>query len=114
MKARGVTDSVLVDLLHELQLEGLIGHYPDGLDAIQDWSEVLSGGDQQRIAMARVFYHKPQYAILDECTSAVSLDVEDYFYSHCRELGITLITIAHRPSLWRYHQVRTLKYSNGS
>ena len=37
--------------------------------------------------MARLFYHKPQFAILDECTSAVSVDVEDYIYSHCRTVG---------------------------
>lgn len=36
------------------------------------------------VQMARLFYHKPQFAILDECTSAVSVDVEDYIYSHCR------------------------------
>lgn len=38
--------------------------------------------------MARLFYHKPQFAILDECTSAVSVDVEDYIYSHCREVSM--------------------------
>ncbi len=37
--------------------------------------------------MARLFYHKPQFAILDECTSAVSVDVEDFIYSHCRKVG---------------------------
>ena len=37
--------------------------------------------------MARLFYHKPQFAILDECTSAVSVDVEGFMYSHCREVG---------------------------
>ena len=37
--------------------------------------------------MARLFYHKPQFAILDECTSAVSVDVEGFMYTRCREVG---------------------------
>lgn len=40
------------------------------------------------LQMARLFYHKPQFAILDECTSAVSVDVEDYIYSHCRKVSV--------------------------
>ncbi|XP_035769936.1 ATP-binding cassette sub-family D member 3a [Neolamprologus brichardi] len=54
--------------------------------------------------MARLFYHKPQFAILDECTSAVSVDVEDYIYTHCRTVGITLFTVSHRKSLWKHHE----------
>lgn len=60
------------------------------------------------VKMARLFYHKPQFAILDECTSAVSVDVEDSMYRYCRQENITLFTVSHRRSLWKHHEVSLL------
>jgi len=59
--------------------------------------------------MARLYYHKPRFAILDECTSMVSVDIEAKMYTHCKELGITLFTVSHRQSLMKYHEIN-LKY----
>jgi len=106
MADKKITDNDLFQLLDSVQLRELVDKRKasGGWDSIEDWADVLSGGEKQRIAMARLFYHRPKFAILDECTSAVSVDVEKYMYLHCRKLEISLITISHRPSLWKYHE----------
>lgn len=103
MKRRGRTDGDLDEHLTRVQL-GYLLQREGGWDAIEDWIDVLSGGEKQRIAMARLFYHCPQFAILDECTSAVSVDVEGSMYQYCRQVGITLFTVSHRRSLWKHHE----------
>ena len=103
MRAKGITDAHLMDILKVLDLDSLVASYEKGWDAEAEWRETLSGGLQQRVAMARLYYHKPKYAILDECTSSVTLETEKVMYETAKALGITLMTVSHRRSLWKYH-----------
>lgn len=103
MKRRGITDEDLLKIMENVKLAHVVARETDGWNANNDWADVLSGGEKQRMAMARLIYHKPLYAILDECTSAVSVDVEGHLYTYMKEQGITLITVSHRETLWKYH-----------
>ncbi|CBF89509.1 putative peroxisomal ABC transporter (PXA1) [Aspergillus nidulans FGSC A4] len=102
MRDAGVSESALQKILDDAHL-GYLPSREGGWDSRKEWKDVLSGGEKQRMAMARLFYHEPRYAFLDEGTSAVSSDVEGLLYEQAKERGITLITISTRASLKKYH-----------
>lgn len=98
-----LTHSGMVELLKNVDLEYLLDRYPPEQEV--NWGEELSLGEQQRLGMARLFYHKPKFAILDECTSAVTTDMEERFCTKVRAMGTSCITISHRPALVAFHDV---------
>ncbi|OXB69740.1 UNVERIFIED_CONTAM: hypothetical protein H355_015654, partial [Colinus virginianus] len=96
-------DDHLEQLLDTVGLNYVLKRCPQGWDTWGDWEDILSGGEKQRMAFARLLFHKPVFAILDEATSAVSVDLEGTLYRRCGEAKITLITISHNISLLKYH-----------
>ena len=75
-----------------------------GLSATTAWDDVLSLGEQQRLGMARMFYSRPVFGVLDECTSACSVDVETQLYEKAAGLGIACVTLSQRLALPEFHR----------
>ncbi len=110
---REIADEELLRLLEKVNLPDLAARF-DGLDADLDWAKVLSVGEQQRVAFARVLLAAPRYAILDEATSALDIANEDSLYEQLAASDTTLISVGHRPSILKYHpQVLELTGNGG-
>ncbi|MEG4011537.1 MULTISPECIES: ABC transporter ATP-binding protein/permease [unclassified Microcoleus] len=75
-----------------------------GFEADLDWTEILSLGEQQRLAFARLLLTEPRYAILDEATSALDLKNEQHLYEQLQATKTTFVSVGHRLSLLKYHQ----------
>lgn len=101
-----LSDSQLTDILEVVELQYLLGR-EHTFDSVNDWQDVLSGGEKQRMALARLIYHKPKFAILDECTSAVAIDVEQKIYKYLSEqMDCTLLSVSHRvKQLAKFHHL---------
>lgn len=98
------SDEELDRILCQVNLSGLAERF-GGFNAQKDWSDVLSLGEQQRLAFARILVTKPKYAILDEATSALDVKNEEHLYSLIVDTGTTFISVGHRPSLKQFHQI---------
>ena len=97
-----LSDEQLLEILEQVHLPRLAERV-GGLGAVQDWEKLLSVGEQQRLAFARVLVHEPSIVILDEATSALDSDNEASLYERLRDSGTTLISIAHRAAVLRHH-----------
>ena len=100
------TDAQLIEALHWALLPDLAGQ----LDQWNTWGQKLSGGEQQRLALARVFLKQPQWVFADEATSALDAQTENLLYQRLVDLLATrqggLVSIAHREGVARFHTKR--------
>ncbi|MGB3355061.1 MAG: ABC transporter ATP-binding protein/permease [Mycobacterium sp.] len=99
------TGSITDDDLHAVLDEVALPHLAARLDEEQDWAKVLSPGEQQRIAFARILLTKPQAVFLDEATSALDEGLELMLYRLVRtELPDTIVvSVSHRSTVEQHH-----------
>ena len=97
------SDDHLLSVLNEVNLSSLSTRYPN-LDVKQDWPRILSLGEQQRLAFARLLLNSPRFAVLDEATSALDIETEKKLYNLLKKRDLSMISVGHRPSLKDFHQ----------
>ena len=96
------SDDHLRSVLELVNLGVLVQRYPD-FNVKQDWPRLLSLGEQQRLAFARLLLNSPRYVVLDEATSAVDVKTERHLYNLLAERNIAFISVGHRPTLTAFH-----------
>jgi putative ATP-binding cassette transporter len=99
-----IKEERLYEVIEKVGLSYLTERF-GGLNIQQDWSEILSLGEQQRLAFGRFLIAKPKYVILDEATSALDINNEEKLYNFLREMSTTFVSVGHRPTLRKFHQV---------
>ena len=98
-----MSDRELEEILQQVNLENLLNRV-NGFDTEVRWENILSVGEQQRLAFARILITCPSFTILDEATSALDLSNEENLYKQLQETETTFISVGHRESLFNYHQ----------
>ena len=98
------TDTQLTEVLKQVNLPDLADRYNEGFDTVEEWGDVLSLGEQQRLSFARVLIHQPAYTLLDEATSALDRGNEEQLYHHLAAAKTAYVSVGHRESLENYHQ----------
>ena len=96
------SDQHLRSVLEEVRLSELVQRYPD-FNIKQDWPRLLSLGEQQRLAFARLLLNSPRFVVLDEATSALDVGTEKHLYQLLVQREMAFVSVGHRPTLTAFH-----------
>jgi putative ATP-binding cassette transporter len=100
---QALSDDQILAVSDKVNLADVLDRVDNDLDRVMDWVNVLSIGEQQRVAFARLFLRKPKFAFLDEATSALDEDNQERLYQLLKESRIGFISVGHRITLTKYH-----------
>ena len=111
-KSGAYSDSQIVEALQLCRLEDFV----ERLDEVAHWEQVMSPGEQQRLAFARALLYRPAWLFLDEATAALDDATQDYLYSllPSRLPGASIVSIAHRADVKDFHTKVLSLESDGS
>ena len=101
---RRTDDEEIRKVIAMVNLADVLSRVDGDLDRVIDWTNVLSLGEQQRVAFARLFLRQPKFAFLDEATSALDEDNQRRIYELVLASGIGFISVGHRETLVQFHQ----------
>ena len=100
---RGTNDDEIRKVVEKVNLSDVLARVDGDLDQVIDWTNVLSLGEQQRVAFARLFLRLPKFVFLDEATSALDEENQNHLYELIRQSGIGFISVGHRTTLIGFH-----------
>ena len=100
---KGFTDEQILEVVGRVNLADVLERVDNDLDRVMDWVNVLSIGEQQRVAFARLFLRNSKFAFLDEATSALDEDNQQRLYQLLKESRVGFISVGHRTTLIEYH-----------
>jgi putative ATP-binding cassette transporter len=112
--AEAADDPVVIQALKTVQLPDMLDRVNGDLGCVEDWTNILSLGEQQRISFARIFVNQPQIAFLDEATSALDEASEATLYRKLKDTGISYVSVGHRSTLKEFHDFLIVLSKDGA
>jgi putative ATP-binding cassette transporter len=107
-------DQAIIAAIEKVNLGEILRRVDNDLGKVVDWTNVLSLGEQQRVAFARLFLKKPAIAFLDEATSALDEENERLLYETLRKSRTAYVSIGHRSTLKEFHDSLLVLNRDGS